>query len=92
MLQLRSLVKPALRANHARLMSTATGGAVYMVVGANGGIGSHLCSRILRGNPDARVAVACRNKDAMSQLIDTLGAEANAKDRILAVQVRFDFF
>jgi NAD(P)-dependent dehydrogenase (short-subunit alcohol dehydrogenase family) len=68
-------------------MSTAAGGAVYMIVGANGGIGSNLCSRLLRGNPEARVVVACRNQDSMTELVNTLSAEANAKDRILAVQV-----
>jgi len=40
---------------------------VYLVLGANGGIGSDLCKRLLESG--GKVAVACRNETSMAQLV-----------------------
>jgi uncharacterized protein YbjT (DUF2867 family) len=40
---------------------------VYLVLGANGGIGADLCKRLLESG--GKVAVACRNESSMAQLV-----------------------
>ena len=73
-----------------KLSSTQPGKQVYLVVGANGGIGSNLTEQLLLLGESVNVAVACRSPEAMKQLVQKISegpAGKAAADRILQVQV-----
>jgi NAD(P)-dependent dehydrogenase (short-subunit alcohol dehydrogenase family) len=73
-----------------RRFSTAQAKQVYLVVGANGGIGSSLTEQLLLSSDSVNVAVACRSADAMNQLVQKLAdgpAGKGAADRILQVKL-----
>ncbi|KAJ1484561.1 hypothetical protein T484DRAFT_1796770 [Baffinella frigidus] len=57
---------------------------VYLVLGANGGIGSDLCKRLLGGG--GKVAVACRNETSMAQLVENLRASGGTEENVMSSQ------
>lgn len=68
-----------------RLFSSATADKVYLVLGANSGVGSHLCSKLLASG--SKLAVACRNPDSMAQLVQKLHAAGGSGDNLMSSQV-----
>ncbi len=73
-----------------RRFSTAQAQQVYLVVGANGGIGSNLTEQLLLSSDAVKVAVACRSDDSMSQLVRKLAdgpAGKGAEERILQIKL-----
>lgn len=53
---------------------TTNGDAVYLVIGASGGIGSEVCRRLARGG--ARLALAARHEAPLRDLASSLDAES----------------
>ena len=73
-----------------RRFSSAQAKQVYLVVGANGGIGSNLTEQLLLSSDSVNVAVACRSADAMSELVKKITdgpAGKSAEERILPIRL-----
>jgi NAD(P)-dependent dehydrogenase (short-subunit alcohol dehydrogenase family) len=73
-----------------RLTTAAQGKQVYLVVGANGGIGSNLTEQLLLCGETVNVAVACRSADSMAKLVQKISegpAGKAAADRILQIKL-----
>ena len=73
-----------------RLSTAPQSKQVYLVVGANGGIGSSLTEKLLLSGESVNVAVACRSSDAMAKLVQKISegpAGKAAADRILQVKL-----
>lgn len=63
---------------------------MYLVVGANGGIGSNLTEQLLLCGETVNVAVACRSADSMAKLVQKISegpAGKAAADRILQIKL-----
>ena len=71
---------------HARDLSSLAAPA-YLVMGANGGIGRALAEKLLEDG--SRVALCCRDEAKMQSLVEYLVGHvgAEAKERIMTVQV-----
>ena len=83
----RLLASQASSARGRALSSSSASAPAYLVMGANGGIGRSLSEKLLQDG--GRVALCCRDEVKMNALVEHLlglfGAEA--KERIMTVQV-----